>query len=304
MPLRLEAGGKVLGFSGDTEWVESLVPAARDAGLFIAECYGFARDVRWHMNWRVIERNLDRLGARRVMLTHMNADMLANAAAVRDPRMLAADGMSIRGRIVAFDEHGSTASLPRSVPAARAWTPRAGGLPPHEPRPVLRVSSSARLAVCGQAPGTRVHASGLPFNDPRACGCRDWMGVGEAEFYDARRIAVIPMGFCFPGLDAKGGDLPPRPECAPLWRARLLARLPRLEVLLLVGGYAQRWHLPGAAAAGLTSTVADWQAILARPDRPRCLPLPHPPGATTPGSRPTRGSRAISCRTCARRCAR
>jgi ribonuclease BN (tRNA processing enzyme) len=94
--LRLEAGGKVLGFSGDTEWVESLVPAARDAGLFIAECYGFAREVRWHMNWRVIESNLDRLGARRVMLTHMNADMLANAAAVRDPRvLLAADGMSI-----------------------------------------------------------------------------------------------------------------------------------------------------------------------------------------------------------------
>jgi ribonuclease BN (tRNA processing enzyme) len=94
--LRLEAGGKVLGFSGDTEWVESLVPAARDAGLFIAECYAFARDVRWHMNWRVIKRNLDRLGASRVMLTHMNADMLANAAAVRDPRvLLAADGMSI-----------------------------------------------------------------------------------------------------------------------------------------------------------------------------------------------------------------
>jgi uracil-DNA glycosylase len=147
---------------------------------------------------------------------------------------------------------------------------------PHEPRPVLRVSSSARLAVCGQAPGTRVHASGLPFNDPSGVRLRDWMGVSEAEFYDARRIAVIPMGFCFPGLDGKGGDLPPRPECALLWRARLLARLPRLEVLLLVGGYAQRWHLPGAAAAGLTSTVADWQAILARPGRPRCLPVPHP----------------------------
>ncbi len=163
------------------------------------------------------------------------------------------------------------------IRACRACVDAPRGRPlPHEPRPVLRVSPSARLAVCGQAPGTRVHASGLPFNDPSGVRLRDWMGVGEAEFYDTRRIAVIPMGFCFPGLDAKGGDLPPRPECAPLWRARLLALLPRLELLLLVGGYTQRWHLPEAAATGLTSTVADWEAILARPGRPRCLPLPHP----------------------------
>jgi uracil-DNA glycosylase len=155
-----------------------------------------------------------------------------------------------------------------------AEAPRGKPLP-HEPRPVLRVSRTARLAVCGQAPGTRVHASGLPFNDPSGVRLRDWMGVSEGEFYDTRHVAVIPMGFCFPGLDAKGGDLPPRRECAPLWRDRLLGLLPRLELVLLVGGYAQRWHF-AEAAAGITVTVADWRAILERPGRPRYLPLPHP----------------------------
>jgi uracil-DNA glycosylase len=163
------------------------------------------------------------------------------------------------------------------IRACRACVDAPRGRPlPHEPRPVLRVGSSARLAVTGQAPGTRVHASGLPFNDPSGVRLRDWMGVSEAEFYDERRVAVVPMGFCFPGLDAKGGDLPPRRECAPLWRARLLALLPRVELVLLVGGYAQRWHLPEAAAAGLAATVADWEAILDRAGRPRYLPLPHP----------------------------
>ena len=303
-PLRLEAGGKVLGFSGDTEWVESLVPAARDAGLFIAECYGFAREVRWHMNWRVIESNLDRLGARRVMLTHMNADMLANAAAVRDPRYARRGRHEHRGGIVALDEHELDRLLAEiracracvDAPRGRLAAARAAARAARQPkRAARRLRAGARHARARLGPAVQ---------RPSGVRLRDWMGVSEAEFYDTRRIAVIPMGFCFPGLDAKGGDLPPRPECAPLWRARLLALLPRLELLLLVGGYTQRWHLPGAAAAGLTSTVADWQAILARPDRPRCLPLPHPPGATTPGSRPTRGSRAISCRSCARRCTR
>jgi uracil-DNA glycosylase len=106
---------------------------------------------------------------------------------------------------------------------------------PHEPRPVLRISATARICICGQAPGTRVHASGTPFTDPSGDRLRDWMGVSEAEFYDPGRIAIVPMGFCFPGLDEKGGDLPPRKECAPAWRAPLFELLPQFELILLVG---------------------------------------------------------------------
>lgn len=148
---------------------------------------------------------------------------------------------------------------------------------PHAPRPVLRVSSTARLAVVGQAPGTRVHVSGVPFSDPSGVRLRAWMGVSEAEFYDESRIAIIPMGFCFPGLDAAGGDLPPRRECAPLWRPRLFALLPQLELMLLVGLYAQRWHLGSDARGSLGDTVAAWREILAGSgSQPRFLPLPHP----------------------------
>ena len=105
---------------------------------------------------------------------------------------------------------------------------------------MLRVSATARLAVVGQAPGTRVHQSGIPFTDPSGDRLRQWMGVTSEEFYDEARIAIIPMGFCFPGLDAHGGDLPPRKECALLWRDRLFALLPQIELLLLIGLYAQR----------------------------------------------------------------
>jgi uracil-DNA glycosylase len=146
----------------------------------------------------------------------------------------------------------------------------------HAPRPVLRVSRTARLAVVGQAPGTRVHASGVPFSDPSGRRLRDWMGVSEDEFYDESRIAIVPMGFCFPGLDAAGGDLPPRRECAPLWRPRLFPLLPQLELVLLVGLYAQRWHLGADARGSLGETVGAWREILARPGKPRFLPLPHP----------------------------
>ena len=147
---------------------------------------------------------------------------------------------------------------------------------PHEPRPVLRVSTTARVAVCGQAPGTRVHASGIPFSDPSGDRLRAWMGVSGDEFYDVSRIAIIPMGFCFPGLDTKGSDLPPRRECAPLWRDRLFARLPHLELMLLVGSYAQAWHLPERKAARMTDTVAAWRDILEKEARPARWPLPHP----------------------------
>jgi uracil-DNA glycosylase len=146
---------------------------------------------------------------------------------------------------------------------------------PHELRPVLRVSATARLAVAGQAPGTRVHRSGVPFTDPSGDRLRRWMGVTEAEFYDVSRIAIVPMGFCFPGLTPTGADLPPRRECAPAWRARLLAALPRLELILLVGHYAHRWHLD-AEATGMAETVRRHARHLAASHRPRLFPLPHP----------------------------
>jgi uracil-DNA glycosylase len=144
---------------------------------------------------------------------------------------------------------------------------------PHEPRPVLRVSRTARLGVCSQAPGTRVHASGIPFTDASGDRLRDWMGVSPQEFYDERRVAIIPMGFCFPGQDANGGDLPPRGECAKLWHPSLFARLPQLELVLSVGSYSQRWHLGDAAGDSLQATMRDWRQHLRQR---RVLPLPHP----------------------------
>lgn len=147
---------------------------------------------------------------------------------------------------------------------------------PHDPRPVLRVSATARLAVVGQAPGTRVHASGTPFSDPSGVRLRAWMGVSDAEFYDEARVAIVPMGFCFPGSSRTGGDLPPRSECAPLWRPRLFALLGQLDLVLLVGLYAQRWHLGDAAGASLGETVRDYRRFLAVSTRPRFFPLPHP----------------------------
>lgn len=139
----------------------------------------------------------------------------------------------------------------------------------HAPRPVLRPSATARLLVAGQAPGARVHASGVPFDDPSGARLRDWMGLAPATFYDSARVAILPMAFCFPGYDARGADLPPPPLCARLWRAGLLALMPQVELTLLVGGHAQRWHL--GTRAGVTEAVRAWRTHL-----PRFLPLPHP----------------------------
>jgi uracil-DNA glycosylase len=142
---------------------------------------------------------------------------------------------------------------------------------PHQPRPVLRVSSTARVCIAGQAPGTRVHASGMPFTDRSGDRLRDWMGVTSEEFYDVTKVAIVPMGFCFPGQDAKGGDLPPRRECAPRWQNELLVLMPNIELTLLVGQYAQSWYLRQTRKASLTETVAAW-----RDYAPHALPLPHP----------------------------
>ena len=142
---------------------------------------------------------------------------------------------------------------------------------PLGPRPVVRAAAGARLLIVGQAPGTRVHATGIPWNDPSGERLRGWLKMHSDTFYDAARVAIVPMGFCYPGRDARGGDRPPRPECAPLWHARLRALLPRIELTLLVGRYAQAYYLCGRAPPTLTGTVRAWRDFL-----PEYLPLPHP----------------------------
>lgn len=141
----------------------------------------------------------------------------------------------------------------------------------HEPRPVVRVTAETRLLICGQAPGRRVHESGLPFDDRSGDRLRDWLGVNRATFYDHPAFGVAAMAFCFPGTNPKGGDFPPMPRCARLWRPQLLAALPKVELTLLVGGYAQRWALQDRARSKVADTVAAWRDYL-----PRFVPLPHP----------------------------
>ena len=138
----------------------------------------------------------------------------------------------------------------------------------HAPRPVVWFRPSARLLICGQAPGAKVHESGVPFTDPSGVRLRDWMGIDDATFYDRDRIGILPMAFCFPGYNAKGSDLPPPPICAKTWRQPSLDMLPKVELILLIGGYAQKWHL---GTKNVTDTVRDWRA-----HGPRVLPLPHP----------------------------
>ena len=142
---------------------------------------------------------------------------------------------------------------------------------PHEPRPVVRVFPETRLLICGQAPGRRVHESGLPFDDPSGDRLRGWMGVDRETFYGDPAIGVAAMAFCFPGTDPKGGDYPPPARCAELWRRRLLAQLPDVELTLLVGGYAQVWALGERRKGDMTATVAAWSDYL-----PDYLPMPHP----------------------------
>lgn len=129
---------------------------------------------------------------------------------------------------------------------------------PAGPRPILQLHPDARLLIASQAPGRRAHASGIPFDDASGDRLREWLGLSREAFYDERRVAILPMGLCYPGK-GKGGDLPPRRECAATWRAPLLALLPRLELTLVIGQYAQAWHLP-VRGATLTDTVRDYAA--------------------------------------------
>jgi uracil-DNA glycosylase len=134
----------------------------------------------------------------------------------------------------------------------------------------------APIVICGQAPGTRVHESGKPFDDRSGDRLRDWLGVTREEFYNPEKFAIIPMGFCFPGQDAKGGDLPPRKECARSWHDLLFAALPKFSLMLAVGQYAHAYHLRAVRHASLTETVRDWRNIHEMTGVRPTLPLPHP----------------------------
>lgn len=158
--------------------------------------------------------------------------------------------------------------LPRLLAEVRACTLCAPHLP-HGTRPVLQLHPAARILIAAQAPGRKVHETGVPFNDASGERLRHWLGVDRDVFYDPRRFAILPMGLCYPGT-GRSGDLPPRPECAPRWRERLLAGLPNVALTLVIGRYAQAWHL-AAGRRTLTELTARW-----REHAPGVFPLPHP----------------------------
>jgi uracil-DNA glycosylase len=141
----------------------------------------------------------------------------------------------------------------------------------HGVRPVIHASFAARICVVAQAPGIRVHETGISFNDPSGDRLREWMGIGRDAFYDETKVAIIGMGFCFPGFDAHGGDLPPRKECAEAWQDKLFAALPPFDLTLLIGTYAFDWHLKDRAKKTVSDTVKAW-----RDYAPAIIPLPHP----------------------------
>ena len=147
---------------------------------------------------------------------------------------------------------------------------------PLGPRPIARAGQTARILIIGQAPGTKVHETGIPWNDPSGDRLRDWMAVDRECFYDESRIAIMPMGFCYPGRLPKGGDAPPRPECAPAWHERLRAELPAVELTLLVGSYAQAHYIHDGRKANMTDTVRAWRDHL-----PDVITTPHPSWRST-----------------------
>jgi uracil-DNA glycosylase len=148
---------------------------------------------------------------------------------------------------------------------------------PRQPRPIFQLGINARVCIASQAPGNKAYHKGLPFYDPSGVRLREWLAVTEDEFYDPDHFAIVPMGFCFPGYDAKGGDLPPRPECAEVWRAQVFSELREIELILVIGQYAQKYHLPTAERGRtLTDTVSNWRELLGQDRKPAVLPLPHP----------------------------
>ena len=141
---------------------------------------------------------------------------------------------------------------------------------PLGPRPIVAAHQNARIIIIGQAPGTKVHKTGVPWDDPSGKLLRKWLGVSDTVFYDKTKIALVPMGFCYPGK-GKGGDLPPRPECAPLWHQKLWDSMPNLKLIILIGSYAQNYYLKEEMEKNLTETVKAYQKYL-----PKYFPLPHP----------------------------
>jgi uracil-DNA glycosylase len=167
------------------------------------------------------------------------------------------------------------AALVAAIKACRICVEQPEGKPlPHEPRPVFVASRAARILIAGQAPGTRVHASGKPFTDPSGDRLRSWLGVSAAQFYNPDLFAIVPMGFCFPGLDAHGGDLPPRKECASAWRGRLLALMPQVDLVVAIGGYAHAWHLNPKRTSSVSGVVSSWLTHLEL--TPKTFAMPHP----------------------------
>ncbi|WP_102959263.1 uracil-DNA glycosylase family protein [Mangrovicella endophytica] len=148
---------------------------------------------------------------------------------------------------------------------------------PIEPNPILVLSSTARICIASQAPGNLADKQSKPFMDPSGVRLRSWLGIGPDIFYDPGKVTIVPMGFCFPGYDAKGGDLPPRRECRATWHERIFAAMPQIELILAIGLYAQAFHLVGRETMGLTQRVQDWRAILEGGGRyAPVLPMPHP----------------------------
>jgi len=140
----------------------------------------------------------------------------------------------------------------------------------HGPRPIVQLGTKASVLIAGQAPGRIVHDTGIPFDDLSGVRLRDWMGISKDTFYDKNKIAILPMGFCFPGT-GKSGDLPPRPECAPKWRQQALDNLPNIQLIIVIGMYAMDWHLGDQKKRTLTETVKEWKSF-----SPGVIPLPHP----------------------------
>jgi uracil-DNA glycosylase len=204
------------------------------------------------------------LGAPALMCRAGRVTLIARANGMRTP-LFAPDNMRQQNHCVRQSNMHSLADLLFDV---RACTLCAKHLP-LGPRPVLQAEAGARLLIAGQAPGRKVHESGVPFDDASGERLRSWTGLSREEFYNPRRVAILPMGFCYPGT-GKSGDLPPRPECAAAWRAQLLARLKRIELTLVIGAYAQAHHLEDRPAS-LTDTVASWRNY-----GPAVMPLPHP----------------------------
>lgn len=177
----------------------------------------------------------------------------------------------LSGKLPEIDPMGGDAALDRVLAEVRACRICAAELP-LGPRPVVRMAKSARILVIGQAPGTRVHETGLPWNDASGDRLRDWLGLAVDDFYDPAKLAIMPMGFCYPGRFDRGGDLPPRPECAPTWHDVLRQHLPDIGLTLLIGQYAQERYLGPRRSKTMTETVHRFHEFLGE----GILPMPHP----------------------------